>query len=473
MSLFSSPWALVFFVGLILVASLSMVQRRTTVAGFYEGADSHGDEPGLWTLVLSQVTTWIFARSLMNSAILGYFYGVAGTLAYMAYYLSFLTGGYIIARLRDGGARSVQDWLGTHFGATGHITYNIVVALRLLSEVFANLIVVGMIFSAAFPATDWAGTGAIVVLAAVGLVYSAMGGLRASLRTDVLQMAVFLVVFAVALVVMVTGPEFSFSAVFSAQGVHEQGARPGWVLLAVAFLQVFSYPAHDPVMMDRGFIANRARTNASFLHAFWISSLCIFGFGMFGIQAGLQGAAYQNELLGTWAVMFGPTVYFLIAASLLVSAVSTLDSALASSARLVVDEFRIVPRTVGNGRIVMVAFMVGGALLTLWDNKTLFDAVAVTGTASMFLTPVLGISFFTGRVMPRWSYLVAWAAAMAGAAAYLYRDSALVGALLAPLPVAHKYDQLLCICVAVLIAGFLAGLLGVAGKSKLAGRAGA
>ena len=57
--------------------------------------------------------------------------------------------------------------------------------------------------------------------------------------------------------------------------------------------------------------------------------------------------------------------------------------------RLVVEELRIVPRTLGAGRAVMVAFMGAGTLLTLWGNATLFDAVAVSGTASMFLAPVL------------------------------------------------------------------------------------
>ncbi len=85
--------------------------------GFFSGTDAQGRAPGgLWTLVLSQVTTWIFARSLMNAAILGYYYGFAGSLAYAAYYLSFLTGGFIVGRLREGGATSVQDWLRARFG---------------------------------------------------------------------------------------------------------------------------------------------------------------------------------------------------------------------------------------------------------------------------------------------------------------------------------------------------------------------
>ncbi|MEM9716745.1 MAG: sodium:proline symporter [Pseudomonadota bacterium] len=459
------PWGLVSFVGVIVIASLALAPRNVTADAFYDGTDNAGDQPGLWTLVLSQVTTWIFARSLMNAAILGYFYGFAGTLAYTAYYLSFLTGMLWIHHMRKDYAGSVQDWIGKRFGATGNVTYNIVIGLRLLSEVFANLIVVGLIFSAAFPEVDGAGTIAVVVLAIVGLIYSAMGGLRASLRTDVMQMLVFLVVFAIAFVVLITSDGFSFAAILTAEGVHDQASRPGWILLAVAFLQVISYPVHDPVMMDRGFIADEKTTRASFIHAFWLSSVCIFGFGMFGIQAGLIGAEYDNQLLGTWVTMFGPVVYFLIAASLLISALSTLDSALSSASRLMIEEFDIAARTVGNGRLVMVGFMIAGALLTLWENQTLFDAVAVSGTASMFLAPVLVISLVFGRDVPLWSYLTAWIAAIGGAAAYMYRDSALVTAYIdGP----HKYDELLMICIWVLAIGFGAGLVGVLTQGRKA-----
>ncbi|HSG55640.1 MAG TPA: sodium:proline symporter, partial [Paracoccaceae bacterium] len=272
------PAVLIAVFGAIIVLSILAAPRRASVEGFFGGAGVDGRSPALWTLVLSQVTTWIFARSLMNAAILGYYYGIAGTLAYAAYYGSFLTGGFIVMRLRETGAGSVQDWLGARFGTVGNGCYNFVIALRLLSEVFANLIVVGLIFNAVL---DGSGTTAILIVAGLGLAYSAWGGLSAALRTDVVQMIVFLVVFGVAFVALVTAPGFDLPAVLTAPGVS--GAYNGWILLAVAALQVFSYPAHDPVMMDRGFIADAATTRASFLHAFWISTLCIIGFGFFGI----------------------------------------------------------------------------------------------------------------------------------------------------------------------------------------------
>lgn len=447
--------AVIAVFALVILASVAVAPRRATIDGFFGGAGTGGQAPGLWTLVLSQVTTWIFARSLMNAAILGYFYGIWGVLAYAAYYGSFLTGGIIVDRLREGGAGSVQDWLGARFGRAGVACYNVVIALRLLSEVFANLLVVGLIFGAALPGLAGADTLAVVVVAGLGLAYSAWGGLSASLRTDVLQMVVFLGVFAAALVALLTSPGFDIGAVLSAEGTS--GAWTGQVLLLVAFLQVFSYPAHDPVMMDRGFIADRATTRASFLHAFWISASCIIGFGLFGVQAALVGAEYEGQLLGTWAGMFPAWVFGALLISLLVSALSTLDSALASAARLVVDELRLAPRTLRGGRLAMLVFMALGAALTLWGNQSLFDAVAVSGTASMFLTPVLVVGLMMGRPVALWSYGVAFVAAMAGAAAYFARDSAAMAALL---PEGHKYEQLLAICVVVLGVGFGAVLAG-------------
>ncbi len=268
-------------------------------------------------------------------------------------------------------------------------------------------------------------------------------------------MTVFLGVFAAAFAALVLSPGFSLGAVLTAPGTS--GAWNGQVLLLVALLQVFSYPAHDPVMMDRGFLADAATTRKSFLHAFWISTLCIIGFGFFGIQAGLVGAQYEGELIGTWAGMFPAWLFIALLVSLLISALSTLDSALASAARLVAEELKIGSRSLVAGRAAMVVFMSLGTLLTLWGNQTLFDAVAVSGTASMFLTPVMVVGLVMGRRIALWSYLVAFGAAIAGAVTYFARSADWAVAIL---PGAHKYEQLLLICVAVLVAGFAAVLAG-------------
>ena len=207
MSFLANPYALVIFVMIAAAISLSISNRSVTLESFFNGKN-FGSEPSLWTLILSQVTTWIFARSLLNAAILGYFYGLAGTLAYTFYYISFLTGGFIVSRIRQEGANSVQEWLGNYFGKIGHWTYNFLVVLRLLSEVFANLIVIGLIFSSAFPEFEISGQIAIFVVGIIGLLYSAKGGFQASLKTDVFQMVIFLIVFSICFLWMIFSIDF-------------------------------------------------------------------------------------------------------------------------------------------------------------------------------------------------------------------------------------------------------------------------
>ena len=145
-----ATWALPAAVGCAVLASFLLAPRVRYADGFFKGTADDGAAPGVLTLVLSQVTTWVFARSLMNAAILGFYFGLPGTLAYAGYYLSFLTGGAIVDALRfRHGHPSVQAFLQARYGRSGTGCYNVLIAVRLLSEVFANLLVVGIIFGQA------------------------------------------------------------------------------------------------------------------------------------------------------------------------------------------------------------------------------------------------------------------------------------------------------------------------------------
>lgn len=241
---------LILSLTLVALVSVAASPRVRTAAGFFLGTGDLGRAPGLWTLVLSQVTTWIFARSLLNAAILGYLWGIGGTLAYAVYYGSFLVGAWVIDGIRfRHGHSSIQSYMRAEFGPFGSGSYSIVVGLRLASEVFANLLVVGIIFGSA---GSWAFVVAILAASTVTLGYALIGGLSASLRTDVLQMSLLLALL-VALAGIVVGRD-DFDAVALLTSSPDL-LSPGWILLVVALLQVWSYPLHDPVMMDRGFLA--------------------------------------------------------------------------------------------------------------------------------------------------------------------------------------------------------------------------
>lgn len=444
-------YELPILVAIVALLSVYLSPKAQNAGSFFSGLSPAGQQPGLWLLTFSQVTTWIFARSLMNAAILGFYYGIWGTLAYAAYYLSFFVGGRIIDNLRfEQGYGSVQSFLRDRFGRWGTHCYNLVVGVRLVSEVFANLLVIGILFGVAGSS---AYVIAIVAFAAVTLGYSMLGGLHASLRTDLFQMLIFLGVLALLVIMAVAGGQFEFTQLFFKPFDFSE---PGPILLLVALLQVWSYPLHDPVMMDRGFLADRETTRKSFIHAGWISMVCIIVFGSFGVFAGanMQDGEAMNDVLTR---LLGAAPMLMFNAALVISAMSTLDSTLSSSAKLVAVDMKKMQPTVANGRVVMLLFMLVGLGLVFLDNKDLFSAVAVSGTASMYLMPVVFFSIWGRRKdIPLWSYLGSFVLAMGGAVLY-FTESSGYSSLLGD---AHKYTKLLWISLTLMLSGNLLFWLG-------------
>ena len=450
------PTALmVAVIAALALLSFAVAPRVRSADGFFRGWGESGALPGVLTLTLSQVTTWIFARSLMNAGILGYFFGIGGAIAYTAYYGSFLTGWLIIDRLRfRHGAANVQSFLSARFGWLGTASYNLLVSLRLLSEVFANLLVVGIVFGSQ---GSIGYTGAILVVAGITLAYSMVGGLRASLRTDVIQMSLLLVLIAGLFGLMLLHSDFSASQL--AVSTPEL-TSPGWILLLVALLQVWSYPLHDPVMMDRGFIAGREATRRSFLHAFWISAACILAFGLLGVFAGLHAQA-DEELLDTLARLLGTPAIAVVGAALIISAASTMDSTLSSAAKLAVVDMKMAAPNARNGRIAMLLFALGGLVLVFIGTDDLFAAVAVSATASLFLTPVIAFCIVGGREIARWAFATTFTASTAGAILYFLEDSGYINWIGLLTGVDHSYSKLLIITCAVLAIGFISFALGL------------
>lgn len=431
-------------VGITAVISVVLLPKVCSVHSFFSGISPDGKQPNVLTLTFSQVTTWIFARSLMNAAILGYYYGIWGTIAYAGYYLSFLTGWKIVDTIRfKQGFESLHAFLHQRFGRVGVACYNIVVIIRLVSEVFANLLVVGILFGVA-------GSGlysvAIIGFSAVVLFYSMLGGLHASLKTDVFQMSLFIVALVLLLLSVFDSGQFSL---LDLQFVSFDIGQPGPILLIVALLQIWSYPMHDPVMMDRGFLADRETTKKSFLHAAWISIICIIAFGCLGVLAGAH-ALEGDDMNAVLLRMLGEWPMLLLSLVLIVSAMSTLDSSLSSASKLIAIDMKWVAPSVLNGRLVMLVFMVLGVLCVFWGNKDLFSAVAVSGTASLFLAPVVFFSVFANKTnVPVWSLLVSFILAVFGAVLYFLESSSHT----AWLGDIHKYTKLLYISACVLILG--------------------
>ena len=139
--------------------------------------------------------------------------------------------------------------------------FSVLIAIRLFNEVWSNTMVIGSYFGEQGSSSYYA---AILVFTLLTLVYALKGGLSSSLLTDVIQMVLFGILLFVILGILLP-KENNDIGKFVASG--EWTMAGGLNLAFAALIQVFSYPFHDPVMTDRGFIAEpKATLKLSLIH---------------------------------------------------------------------------------------------------------------------------------------------------------------------------------------------------------------
>lgn len=369
-------WVLVIGSSLILLF-ISPVAK--TVSDFFRATSKNNTEPGLWLLVSSLVISWIFAKSITNAANLGLKYGIVGGVAYATYYLSFLFAGIIIYQLRvKGNYQSIHHFLETKFGRTAIVLFSILIGFRLFNEVWSNTMVIGSYFGEMGSSNYYL---AILVFTLLTLAYSLKGGLRSSLLTDAIQMILFggLLILILGLVI----PKSDGLGSMVASGTWNMSG--GLDLLLVALLQVFSYPFHDPVMTDRGFITNPKVMRKAFLIAVPIGFLSIVLFSLIGVYAKQLGLAGQAtvEVAQKLGILTMLAVNFIM----ITSASSTLDSAFASFSKLSVIDLKIRTQTISNGRLVMILIAILGTVPVFFGPEIL-SATTVSGTMVIGLAPV-------------------------------------------------------------------------------------
>jgi len=391
-------WAFLLIYGI----TMYLVSPRSRGArAFFRGADSHGRPVGGGTLAASIFISWIFAKSVTNAANLGAEYGLVGGLAYATYWLSIPFAGVVIYRIRTTtGARSLAGFLASRYGRTASLGFFVAILIRLYNEVWSNSAVVGSYFGAP---GEFAYYAAALLFTVFTLAYSLKGGLRGSIVTDLIQAVVF-VTFITAVLLLFLPRDGADSLVASGK----YSLRGGMDLLLVAGLQIFSYPFHDPVLTDRGFVNDEKRMRLAFTVAGLVGFLAILAFSLVGVHARLNAIAIADNAPAAVGRAVGVGAYFLMSIVMITSAGSTLDSTFTSlSKALAVDlpslarrkpASRPKPRT---GAWAMIVFAVLGSL-PLFTGAAILKATTVSGTMVMGLAPVFLLSGFT-RHSP-WSF---------------------------------------------------------------------
>ncbi len=402
------------FWGFLLVYGVIMYvlsPKSKSSESFYKGVDEQGKPVGQWALTASIFISWIFAKSVTNAANLGATYGVVGGLAYASYWLSIPVAGYVIYLIRtQTGARSLQEFLTSRFGRLASLAFAAAILIRLYNEIWSNTAVVGGYFG--LPG-QWQYYTAAMVFTGFTLAYSLKGGLRSSIFTDVIQSFVF-VLFLGAVIFMIF-PANDPSVLLQSGSFRLNG---GVDLLLVALLQLFSYPFHDPVLTDRGFVNNEKTMLKSFVVAGLLGFVAVFIFSLVGVHARLNGIDAMGNAPVAVGRSLGLAALFFMSVIMMTSAGSTLDSTFTSLAKsLAVDLPRLAQRGIQSmpsikvGAMVMIVFALLGNI-PMFAGTDILLATTISGTMVMGLAPVFlfykftnwspwsfHLSFWTGLVL--------------------------------------------------------------------------
>eukprot|EP01065_Artemidia_motanka_P042806 TRINITY_DN579_c0_g1_i1.p1 TRINITY_DN579_c0_g1~~TRINITY_DN579_c0_g1_i1.p1 ORF type:complete len:699 (+),score=276.09 TRINITY_DN579_c0_g1_i1:81-2177(+) len=156
----------------------------------------------------SSFVTWIFAKSINNSAGLGAkFGGLIGGFAYAGWYLSFFSASLVIYRLRGMGYKSLPEAICARYGRLAALSFGMAVLYRLLNEVWSNAIVVASFYGPTH-STEW--WWSAIVSTVIPLAYVFGGGLRMSLTSDLLQAVVMIIFLCIMLGYISSNNERSF-----------------------------------------------------------------------------------------------------------------------------------------------------------------------------------------------------------------------------------------------------------------------
>lgn len=364
---------------------LVLAPRARTVSDFFKGSRKD-KQPNYLLLTSSLVISWLFAKSITVAANLGLAFGIVGGLAYAAYYLSFLVAGIIIYQLRSkGGFKSIHQFLESKYGKGALVIFSLLIAFRLFNEVWSNTMVIGSYFGEMGSFSYYL---SILVFTVLTLAYALKGGMSSSILTDLIQMCFFAVVLAVLLSVIIPDTPGGVSTYISS---GNWSWAMGGNLLLVALLQSLSYPFHDPVMTDRGFIADEKTTLKSFVTAFFFGAACITLFSFIGIYGQLKGVEGQAAV-GV-AKMLGVPIMLLVNFIMITSAASTLDSTFSSFSKLVhFDILKGKFASVSTGRWAMMFITILGTL-PVFMNPEIISATTVSGTMVIGLAPIFLLWF--------------------------------------------------------------------------------
>lgn len=345
----------------------------------------------------SMGATWIYGASLFAAASAGYKYGLSGPFHYAFWggccLLLFYPWGQRLRALMPGG-HTFPEFIRLRHGRFSH-------AVMGFENLFTGQYGVMVNFTAGASlialVSDLPFNAALIIMAVVILSYTLISGIRASLVTDLLQLASIVVV-AVVVVPLVFFKIGGATAIveklatmgdkadfFSLEAFLKQGAPMICLVLAYAFA--------NPAVWQRVWVTRPSVLRKTYLAAGLIYMAVVFGIGTFGFVALLQGLepleGSLNNLVPQVAATYLPAALLVPFLLLLIGALfSSADSDLAGLSSIAMTD-------IWKGYLRPDA----GDRSTLWVGRgTLLVTAGLGAAMASFNFDILTLILFAGML---------------------------------------------------------------------------
>ncbi len=366
-------------------------------------------------LVCTLASTYYGLEDLFGTSEFGYNDGIVAFFGYTGFSLSiYLFAALVLAeRLRREEFISLPEILERYYGRDAGILG--AVASFTYSVPALSLFALGRICQVTLGVDAWVGA---LVLGAVALAYTLMGGLLAVAITDTIQFVLMMSTLAIG-VVLLMGDVGGFAAVeaFAPAGYFSPlGGMPIWLL--IAYVATLLSVLVDPGFYQRMFAARsprQARNAMLIAMGVWVCyDWLVTGGGMLAKAAVHQGKLpadlHSNDALLSAVILALPVgLVGVFLAGVLATAMSTMDSySLVAGANLSYDIYRPLKNPDATDRELMrhtkigvvLAWVAGFALAFVFDHLMSLWVFMATALTSMVLVPIMLGLFWKGKKTP-------------------------------------------------------------------------
>lgn len=390
----------------IVVFGIGLYERkRLTLSDYWV----NGRQTSSWVLVATTLSSFIGAASILGNGSVANAGGGLATLAVPAsYFLYFLAFAYLLApRIKEFGdkhqAYTLPDFLAHTFGSRVRDVSAIVILVTFALYLALQILAFGL-FVATF--TGLEPNTATIVAATITIIYTAVGGIRADMRTDVFQFVMMILLLTIFLPSIINEAGTDRIMALPEQFLTGQDFAPPYVWVFALFFLGSSVIA-SPDLWVRAYAGKDSR---GVRNSMAISSVMVFLFMMMAVFLGIAGKVLlpetdSNQIIPKLLSQYIPSGLFgIVMAGFLATIMSSADTVLLVLSMTVVRDFyqkRIKPDATDKELLALSRkLIVGFGIIGLIVALLVFNIAHLSIHAVSFyacLIPVIVAGFYSKK----------------------------------------------------------------------------